>query len=143
MRLSTAFLAVILLLAAAPLHAEDAVPGSAAEVQLSFAPIVKRTAPAVVNVYAQRITVSQGNGLFEDPFFRRFFGDDGSFGRPRERVQNSLGFTFLHQSKERIQDPEQQQDQDQQEQHSEKLKQPLTEAEEDEVRLLRLYIFLN
>ena len=58
-------------------------------------------------------------------------------------VQNSLGFTFLHQSKERIQDPEQQQDQDQQEHHSEKLKQPLTEAEEDEVRLLRLYIFLN
>ncbi|MFN0194659.1 MAG: Do family serine endopeptidase, partial [Aestuariivirga sp.] len=25
------------------------------------------------------------------PFFRRFFGDDGTFGRPRERVQNSLG----------------------------------------------------
>ncbi len=52
-------------------------------------------------------------------------------------VQNSLGFTFLHQSKERIQDPEQQQqDQDQQEQVAEKLKQPLTEAEEDEVRRL-------
>ena len=26
-----------------------------------------------------------------DPFFRRFFGDDGVFGAPRERVQNSLG----------------------------------------------------
>jgi Do/DeqQ family serine protease len=35
--------------------------------------------------------VSQGNRFFDDPFFRRFFGDDGSFGRPRERVQNSLG----------------------------------------------------
>jgi S1-C subfamily serine protease len=52
---------------------------------------VKRTAPAVVNVYAQRISVAQGNRFFDDPFFRRFFGDDGSFGRPRERVQNSLG----------------------------------------------------
>ena len=29
--------------------------------------------------------------FFDDPFFRRFFGDDGSFGPPRERVQNSLG----------------------------------------------------
>jgi Do/DeqQ family serine protease len=29
--------------------------------------------------------------MFDDPFFRRFFGDDGSFGRPRERVANSLG----------------------------------------------------
>ena len=59
--------------------------------QLSFAPIVKRTAPAVVNVYAQRGDEAQGNRFFDDPFFRRFFGDDGSFGRPRERVQNSLG----------------------------------------------------
>ena len=59
--------------------------------QLSFAPVVKRTAPAVVNVYAQRVTQAQGNRFFDDPFFRRFFGDDGSFGRPRERVQNSLG----------------------------------------------------
>ena len=34
---------------------------------------------------------AQGNRFFDDPFFRRFFGDDGCFGRPRERVQNSLG----------------------------------------------------
>jgi Do/DeqQ family serine protease len=44
-----------------------------------------------VNVYAQRITQSRESRLNEDPFFRRFFGGDGSFGRPRERVQNSLG----------------------------------------------------
>jgi Do/DeqQ family serine protease len=86
-----AMAASLFLFAAAPLRAEEIVPSSAAEVQLSFAPIVKRTAPAVVNVYAKRITVSRGGGLFDDPFFRRFFGDDGSFGRPRERVQNSLG----------------------------------------------------
>ncbi len=92
MRFSVAAISTVLvLLAAAPLRAEEIVPSSAAEVQLSFAPVVKRTAPAVVNVYAKRISVTRGNGLFEDPFFRRFFGDDGSFGRPRERVQNSLG----------------------------------------------------
>jgi Do/DeqQ family serine protease len=72
-------------------HAETAVPKSRAEVQLSFAPVVKRTAPAVVNVYAKRIERQQESGLLADPFFRRFFGEDGNFGRPRERVANSLG----------------------------------------------------
>ncbi len=91
MRFSLTVLISAVLLITQPLRAEEIVPGSAAEIQLSFAPVVKRTAPAVVNVYAKRVTVSRGNGLFDDPFFRRFFGDDGSFGRPRERVQNSLG----------------------------------------------------
>ena len=74
-----------------PALAETAVPQDRTEIQLSFAPVVQRTAPAVVNVYAQRMVQSQGKQFFDDPFFRRFFGDDGSFGRPRERVQNSLG----------------------------------------------------
>ncbi|MCA3574414.1 MAG: serine protease, partial [Aestuariivirga sp.] len=94
MRLATTILSALLLFLATPLaRAEQkAVPGNAAQLQLSFAPIVKRSAPAVVNVYAQRVTqTAQGNRFFDDPFFRRFFGDDGSFGRPRERVQNSLG----------------------------------------------------
>ena len=93
MRFATTVFSALMLFLASPLAAaeERAVPGSAAEIQLSFAPVVKRTAPAVVNVYAQRVAVAQANRFFEDPFFRRFFGDDGSFGRPRERVQNSLG----------------------------------------------------
>jgi Do/DeqQ family serine protease len=90
--LTTVLSAVVLFLASPLAWAEErTVPGSTAEMQLSFAPVVQRTAPAVVNVYAQRVAVSQGNRFFDDPFFRRFFGDDGSFGRPRERVQNSLG----------------------------------------------------
>ena len=92
MRFATTVLSALVLFLASPLaHADKAVPESAGAIQLSFAPVVKRTAPAVVNVYAQRVTQAQGNRFFEDPFFRRFFGDDGSFGRPRERVQNSLG----------------------------------------------------
>ncbi len=93
MRFATTFLSALVLFLASPLAfaEERAVPGSATEMQLSFAPVVKRTTPAVVNVYAQRVAVAQGNRFFDDPFFRRFFGDDGSFGRPRERVQNSLG----------------------------------------------------
>jgi S1-C subfamily serine protease len=90
--LTTVLSALVLFLTSPLAKAEErTVPGSTAEMQLSFAPVVQRTAPAVVNVYAQRVAVSQGNRFFDDPFFRRFFGDDGSFGRPRERVQNSLG----------------------------------------------------
>ncbi len=93
MRFVTTVLSALVLFLASPLvrAEEKSVPQSAGEMQLSFAPVVKRTAPAVVNVYAQRVAVAQGNRFFDDPFFRRFFGDDGSFGRPRERVQNSLG----------------------------------------------------
>ena len=95
MRFATTVLSALMLFMAGALAAKadtKAVPQSAATMQMSFAPIVKKTAPAVVNVYASRmVTTSGGNRFFEDPFFRRFFGDDGSFGRPRERVQNSLG----------------------------------------------------
>jgi Do/DeqQ family serine protease len=84
-------LVVIGLVLAVPALADTVVPQSRGEVQLSFAPIVKRTAPAVVNVYARTIQRQQDTGMLSDPFFRRFFGEDGSFGRPRERVANSLG----------------------------------------------------
>ncbi len=70
----------------------DQVPRTRQDINLSFAPLVKRTAPAVVNVYAKRISQRRGVSPFgADPFFRRFFGEDGFFGRPRSRVQNSLG----------------------------------------------------
>jgi Do/DeqQ family serine protease len=61
------------------------VPASASQLELSFAPIVKRVAPAVVNVYAARI-VANNNPFLADPFFRQFFG-----AVPREQVQRSLG----------------------------------------------------
>ncbi|MFG1375872.1 DegQ family serine endoprotease [Xanthobacter autotrophicus] len=68
------------------------VPASAAEVKLSFAPVVARTAPAVVNVYAQKTAQQRANPIFDDPFFRRFFGGQGGPGlRAPERVQRSLG----------------------------------------------------
>lgn len=71
-----------------------AVPQSAAEIKLSFAPLVKQVAPAVVNVYASRKLQlrPQVSPFFDDPFFRRFFGTPGqNQSRPRERVQSSLG----------------------------------------------------
>jgi len=63
-------------------------PASHAEVRLSYAPIVKRVAPAVVTISAARV-VADANPLFNDPFFRRFFGPD--FGLPQQRQQRALG----------------------------------------------------
>jgi len=69
----------------------DSVPSSQMQLNLSFAPIVKQTAPAVVNIYARRVVKQrQRHPLFNDPMFRRFFGGRG-FGVPKERVQRSLG----------------------------------------------------
>jgi Do/DeqQ family serine protease len=65
-------------------------PDSRQQITLSFAPVVQRTAPAVVNVYGLRQERRGSNPFMEDPFFRRFFGD-GGFGVPRERAQQSLG----------------------------------------------------
>ncbi len=77
-------------LGAPALGAERQVPESAAAVQLSYASVVKRAAPAVVNVYASRVVEQQVSPFFSDPFFRRFFGDLGG-GQPSQRIQRSLG----------------------------------------------------
>ena len=84
------FAALALALAlAAPAAAQDRrVPAAPTELKLSYAPVVQKVAPSVVNVYAAR-TVQNRNPLMEDPLFRRFFGGDG--GMPREQVQRSLG----------------------------------------------------
>ena len=68
--------------------APKAVPQSAAQVRLSFAPVVKKAAPAVVNVYASRVETMPRNPLLDDPIFRRFFGGEGS---QNQRVQKALG----------------------------------------------------
>jgi Do/DeqQ family serine protease len=65
------------------------VPQSVQGMKHSFAPVVKRAAPAVVNVYVARRVKQVVSPFANDPFFGRFFGE--RFGIPRERVQNSLG----------------------------------------------------
>lgn len=68
------------------------VPESETQIQLSFAPVVKKTAPAVVNIYTKR-TVSQRavNPFMNDPFFAPFFRQDRFGGRMRRQVESSLG----------------------------------------------------
>src|SRR5215475_3047470 len=93
--------AALIVIAAAPFGAgaqeripERRVPSSANELRLSYAPIVRRAAPAVVNVYAAK-TVAVRNPLFDDPIFRRFFGGPGAPGGPGDQVQRSLGSGVL------------------------------------------------
>jgi Do/DeqQ family serine protease len=93
--------AALIVIAAAPLGAgaqertpERRVPSSANELRLSYAPIVRRAAPAVVNVYAGK-TVAVRNPLFDDPIFRRFFGGPGAPGGSGDQVQRSLGSGVL------------------------------------------------
>ncbi len=71
-----------------PALAQDkAVPASRTEMQLSFAPLVKQTAGAVVNVYAERV-VQRTNPFAGDPFFQQFFGQRMP---NRSEKQSSLG----------------------------------------------------
>ena len=69
--------------------AQKVVPQSKGE--FSYAPLVKKAAPAVVNIYARRVVQRRSSPFLDDPFFRRFFGEDVLKGLPRERIENSLG----------------------------------------------------
>ena len=72
-----------------PVRAETRVPVSQAEISLSFAPLVRETAPTVVNIYARFVTEARRHNPFmDDPFFERFFE---GFGQRKPRVQISLG----------------------------------------------------
>ncbi|HEY7800770.1 MAG TPA: Do family serine endopeptidase [Hyphomonadaceae bacterium] len=69
---------------------ERAVPASQASIQQSFAPVVRRTAPAVVNVYSS-VNITRSNCPYaNDPFWAAFYCGDNVQTR-REKVDNSLG----------------------------------------------------
>lgn len=85
---------VLVLVFSLPVRAQnEVVPQSMQQIQLSFAPVVKKVAPAVVNIYTKRL-VSSGNRnpFMEDPFFRQFFGGGNAFGgQMRQHVESALG----------------------------------------------------
>ena len=89
--LTAALFAIALAGLAAPANApaqERRVVPAPGELRLSYAPVVQRVAPAVVNVYAAKV-VQTHNPLFDDPIFRRFFGVPGDNGG--RQIQRSLG----------------------------------------------------
>ncbi len=65
---------------------ERVVPSNPGQLALSYAPVTRRVAPAVVNVYTARVV--RQRGVMDDPFFQQFFGG----GRPSQpRIEQSLG----------------------------------------------------
>ena len=93
-RFTFVLLTLSLCLATTFVSAERQAPSELKQVHLSFAPLVKKTAPAVVNIFTQKTLETRRNfpSLFNDPFFRHFF--DRQLGLPRNKPQsrqNSLG----------------------------------------------------
>lgn len=63
---------------------------------LSFAPIVKKVIPSVVNISTKKVVITrippQFRRFFNDPFFRRFFGPFGNIpNQPQKRTEIALG----------------------------------------------------
>ena len=75
----------------AALAAGKATPENREQITFSFAPVVKKVSPAVVNIYTRTVVEQPSSPLQKDPFFRRFFGDQFLGGPPERRVQNTLG----------------------------------------------------
>jgi serine protease Do len=73
---------------------QPTLPGSNGQ---NFVEIAKAVKPAVVNIFATRSGKAEGTpgqgSPFDDPFFRRFFGDEfyKRFEAPRERKERGLG----------------------------------------------------
>ncbi len=89
--LHTALLPAALLPAAAAAQ-ERAVPESRQQITLSYAPLVREVAPAVVNIFTRRVVAARPlSPLFNDPFFRRFLPPDLFQGPPGRRQEGALG----------------------------------------------------
>lgn len=71
---------------------EKVLPKGKGEVVLSYAPLVKQAAPAVVNIYTKKkVKVRSFSPFFSDPLFEQFFGKGLGRGFNREKIQSSLG----------------------------------------------------
>ncbi len=101
MRVPMRFAAALLLalsLTAPACAQERVVPTSAAEKTLSFSPVVKKAAPAVVNIFTKtKVAVQSPLAPFmNDPVLQQFLGGQLNFGAiPKERVVSSLGSGVL------------------------------------------------
>ncbi len=66
----------------------ETLPTSRQEISLSFAPVVKQVAPAVVNIYTKRTVTRNISPFMNDPLFAQLFG---GMGFPQQRLEGSLG----------------------------------------------------
>ncbi len=85
----------------APVFLTTAQAASASETlpqTMTFAPVVKRAAPAVVQISSTKVIKAEAQGrgrgqnpMLDDPFFRRFFGDQNPSQQPRDRRESGQG----------------------------------------------------
>ncbi|MGH6820964.1 MAG: trypsin-like peptidase domain-containing protein, partial [Methylocella sp.] len=92
--LTALLLGLVLFAASARAEPPRQTPQTQSDIFLSFAPVVKKAQPAVVNVYASRTNKRPRNPLFDDPIFRHFFGEGGN-SRPGGPTARSLGSGVL------------------------------------------------
>ncbi len=72
------------------------VPQNNEQIKLSFAPLVKKVAPAVVNIYTKRNVIAGfKNPFMDDPFFGMFFNKDMFGGQLRKYLESALGSGVL------------------------------------------------
>jgi serine protease Do len=84
----------------APLRIDkDPAPVNLAEFRNGYAPVIDSALPEVVRISSTKMVKHQNNfpGLFSDPFFQQFFGDqfDGKPARPQTEREYSLGSGVL------------------------------------------------
>lgn len=91
-RVILAAFSMIALTAAIPARAQDTTqpPDNMQQIKLSFAPVVKKVAPAVVSISSKKTVTTRLNPFMDDPFFAPFF-QQGFGGLPRKRVESALG----------------------------------------------------
>ena len=92
--LTALLLGLVLFAVSASAEPPRQTPQTQSDIFWSFAPIVRKAQPAVVNVYASRTDKRPRNPLFDDPIFRHFFGEGGNSG-PDGRTARSLGSGVL------------------------------------------------
>jgi len=71
-------------------------PETIKEVTRGFvATAIGRVGPAVVRIDTERTITANPDPMFNDPFFREFFGDGSYYGQPREYRQRGEGSGFI------------------------------------------------
>ncbi len=91
LRFPVSFLVLFLLAVPAALAQERAVPAAREQIRLSYAPLVKNVAPAVVSISSKRVVTAAANPFMSDPFFGSLFQHNFGGGLMRKRVESALG----------------------------------------------------
>ena len=95
MRAWIALIAAMVL--ATPALAQETVPTSPQQITLTFAPVVKQVAPAVVNIYTKKVVQQKAlSPFFDDPFFKQFFGERFGIARGGDERRCAELRGFVH-----------------------------------------------